>query len=150
MKNNNLVVVEPSMPTYLLDDVQVVKVVKFVFDPVSSSCDMLVTQSISGICLMTGNDNRTQFSALPLYPDTVADYVVYEFFATVDYDFNATIRDFEAWGITKVYLAPFYNQAIPMLNFLDGVLKHFVTKDKNYLAASPKEKKDIFNFSPNK
>ncbi len=84
------------------------------------------------------------FSTLPFHSDTVADNPVYDLFNAVDFNREATLSEFHKWGITKVYLAPFYDKVISMEDFLDGVSKHFVGKDKDYYTASSDEKMVIF------
>ena len=144
MNENNYLVVEPTVPTYLVSDINVAKIVKFLFDPEQRAPIKYVIQDGSGLCLMEEDKNAMPFSALPLHADTVADNAVYEEFTAVNCDRKDTLREFHKWGITKVYLAPFCDKAISMEDFLDGVLKQFVHKGKDYFTASSKEKKVIF------
>lgn len=143
-KNNNYLVVEPVAPTYLVSDVNVAKIVKFLFDPEQRAPIKYVIQDGSGLCLMEEDKNAMPFSPLPLHADTVADDAVYNAFMAMDYNREATLREFKAWGIDKVYLAPFYDKVIPMEDFLDGVIEHFVNKGKEYFTTSSDEKEVIF------
>lgn len=142
--NNNFMVVEPVAPTYLVSDVNVAKIVKFLFDPEQRAPIKYVIQDASGCCLNEEDEDAMPFSTLPLHSDTVADNPVYDLFAAVDFDREATLLEFKAWGINKVYLAPFYDKVISMEDFLDGVSKHFVGKGKDYYTASSNEKEIIF------
>lgn len=143
--NNNIMVVEPVMPTYLVSDCEVAKVVKFLFDPEQQLPIKYVIQFASGPCLIKEAKKETgPFSSLPLHADTVADYDVYVKFMVADFDREATLREFKTWGITKVYPYPFYDRIISMEDFLDGVLEHFVGNNKDYDAASSDEKEVIF------
>ena len=139
-------VVWPGWSTYLVSDVNVVAVLRFLFDPEQRVPIQYVVQDASGCCLIEEEDkNAMPFSTLPLHSDTVADNPVYDLFAAVDFDREATLREFKAWGIDKVYLAPFYDKVISMEDFIDGVQKHFVGKGKDYYTASSDEKMVIFH-----
>ena len=142
--NNNFMVVEPVAPTYLVSDVNVAKIVKFLFEPEQRAPIKYVIQDVSGLCLIEEDEDAMPFSTLPSQADTVADNAVYDVFEAQDYNPVDTLREFKAWGINKVYLAPFYDRTISMEDFLDGVQKHFVNKGKNYRSASSNEKEIIF------
>ena len=136
-------VVEPVVPTYCVRDVNVAKVVKFLFEEKQNIIKKRVIQYVSGLCENT-SERKVIFSTLPLHADTVADEAVYALFETREFNREATLREFQVWGINKVYLFPFYDRVIPMEDFLDGVKKHFVDKGKEYAPASSDEKMVIF------
>ena len=136
--------VEPVAPTYLVSDGNVAKIVKFLFDPEQSFPIKYVIQDVSGLCQIEEDEDAMPFSTLPLHADTVADNAVYDVFEAQDYNPVDTLREFQAWGINKVYLAPFYDRVISMEDFLDGVLKHFVGNNKDYAPVSLEEKEVIF------
>ena len=134
--------VEQVVPTYLVSDVNVAKIVKFLFDPEQSFPIKYVIQDVSGMCLIEEDKGVQPFSPLPLHADTVAENAVYDMFDAFDYNREDTLLESKAWGFTKVYL--YYDKVIPMEDFLDGVLEHFVNKDKDYREASLEEKEIIF------
>ena len=141
-KNYNYLEVEPVAPTYLVSDVNVAKIVKFLFDPEQKNPIKYVTQDISGLCLIEEDNGVQPFSPLPLHADTVADDAVYNAFMAMNYNREDTLLEFKAWGFTKVYL--YYDWVIPMEDFLDGVIEHFVNKGKEYFTTSSDEKEVIF------
>ena len=62
------------------------------------------------MCLIEEDEDAMPFSTLPSQADTVADNAVYDVFEAQDYNPVDTLREFKAWGINKVYLAPFYDR----------------------------------------
>ena len=143
-KFNNITETKPVAPTYLVSGVNVVKIVKLLFDPEQCNYNKYVIEDALGEWQIEEDENAKPFSTLPLHKDTVAASVVYYLFKNQDFDREATLHEFDEWGITKVCLAPFCDKVISMDDFLDGVLEHFVSKGKDYLTASSKEKVVIF------
>ena len=143
---SSFLVVEPVVPTYCISDVNVAKVVKFLFAENRNNLERYVIQYVSSLCenLSSSERNVLLFTTLPLHSDTVVDEAVYTLFKAVKFNREDTLYEFKAWGITKVYLAPFYDKVISMEDFIDGVQKHFVGKGKEYAPASSDEKMVIF------
>lgn len=135
-KYNNTLEIEPQKPTFLLCGVNVVKIVKLLFDPEQSSYSTYVIEDASGEWLIEEDEDAMPFSPLPLHSNTIAASFVFILFKNLDFDREATLREFKAWDITKVSLAPYYDRIIPMEDFLNVALKHFVGKGKDYAPVS--------------
>ena len=143
-KKSNYIEVTPVVPMYCIDDVDVKRVVKHLFEPRGKARSMMVLKYSYGLSEIEYDEDLTVCSTLPLHHDTVSDDFVYELFENYEFNEKATIYELQYWGIDKVYYALDYNSVLSIKEFLSRVKENFVDKNKSYFDATVEDKDRIF------
>ena len=142
--NQNFVEVTQVVPTYRIDNINVYRVVKYLFSPGLKTCSNVVLQSSSGSSVIEFNKGFTFSSTLPMHNDSIDDDSVYELFANKGFDEEATIDEFHFWGIDKVYYTPYCGKVLGIDEFLSRVKEYIFDQNESYYFASLEDKNCIF------
>lgn len=101
----NCIEVVPSLPTYHIEDIEVTRVLKYLFSPDSTRHEKMIVEYSMGFCEIIDSVNYcANFSCLPYAPDTMSAYEVLGLFVNCCFDIDLTERQLAIWGIKKVYM----------------------------------------------
>jgi len=102
-KDVSYIEVEPFLPTYHMEDIEIGRVLKYLFDPDSSIPKKMVIQYRMGVSHLIDFNPRDvdDFSSVCNHPDTVDWWHLIRYLYNCDMDIDFTIRNLKFWGITK-------------------------------------------------
>ena len=121
----NYIEIEPSLPTFHMDDGIIAKVIKWLFNPENAYPEKMIVEFHMGFCLLDYYipDNFDEFNTIYGHPDTVSWYPAEHFLEHCNMDVDMAIEEFGKWGITKVALGHHINKTVKLKPFFEAIVR---------------------------